>query len=51
MESMIVYCINGWKERKNYFLSFGFTEQEINEMIQGKTITKNGNTFSIYIEQ
>lgn len=41
------YYINGWKEGKSYFLSFGFTEDEINRMIAGETISRDGNEFWI----
>lgn len=44
----MTYYINGWREGKNYFIRSGrFTEEEIAEMINGKTIVKNGNEYRI----
>lgn len=44
------YCINGWREGKGYFLSFGFTDDEIARMENGEIITIGHNVFSIEIE-
>ena len=41
------YYINGWQESKSYFLSFGFTEKELEELKNGKIIEKENNTFYI----
>ena len=43
----MIYYINGFREGKSYFLSFGFTEEELNKMMQGDIITKNNNSFWI----
>lgn len=32
------YYINGWRETKSYFMSFGFTEEEIERMKSGEVI-------------
>ena len=39
------YYINGWRESKGYFLSFGFTKSEIERMEQGETIRRDGNEY------
>lgn len=44
------YYINGWRESKSYFLSFGFSEGEINRMESGETISRNGNEYRIEFE-
>lgn len=41
------YYINGFMEGKNYFLSFGFTGDELQRMKNGETITRGNNTFWI----
>lgn len=45
------YYINGWEESKSYFLSFGFTRNEIERMENGETIKRKDssceNTFCI----
>ena len=41
------YYINGWQEKKNYFLSFGFTSEELERMVNGEIITKDNNSFWI----
>lgn len=43
----MIYYINGWREGKRYFCSFGWTEEEMERMIGGETIAKNGNEFRI----
>lgn len=43
----MLYIINGWEESKSYFLSFGFTEEELQEMENGGVIKRDGNTFWI----
>lgn len=39
------YYINGWREGRRYFLSFGFTREEIGRMLDGELITKGTNKF------
>lgn len=41
------YFINGWSENKGYFLSFGFTKNEIARMEKGETISRDGNEYRI----
>ena len=42
------YFINGWEEGRSYFFSVGsFTEQQVNQMRRGETVTYNGNEFRI----
>jgi len=41
------YYVNGWQEGERYFLSFGFTERELDRMMEGETIHKGENTFRI----
>lgn len=41
------YFINGWEEGKAYFMSFGFSAEEIARMIKGETIERDGNTYQI----
>ena len=43
------YYINGWREGRSYFMSFGFTENEIDRMENGETINRNGNEFRIEV--
>ncbi|MBR5583122.1 MAG: hypothetical protein IKW21_01190 [Lachnospiraceae bacterium] len=45
------YYINGWEESKSYFMSFGFTRQEKEDMMAGKVIVRNDNEFSIVADQ
>lgn len=45
------YCINGWEESRSYFMSFGFTRDEIERMENGETIEREENTFSIDSEE
>lgn len=47
MVAIMRYYINGWCEGRRYFWSFGWTEEEMERMIGGETITKNGNEFRI----
>ena len=44
------YYINGWQESKSYFLSFGFSEKELEALKNGKIIKKGNNTFYIVID-
>lgn len=39
------YYINGWRESKSYFLSFGFTESEWERLNNGEIICKGDNEF------
>ena len=41
------YYINGWIESKSYFMSFGFTESEIQRMINGEIIKRSNNEYRI----
>lgn len=34
------YYINGWEESRSYFLSFGFTKNEYERMINGEIIKR-----------
>ena len=43
----MIYYINGWRESKSYFLSFGFTLEELKQMEAGKTLRKGNNVFWI----
>lgn len=43
------YYINGWREGKNYFLSFGFTQEEIEQMENGEVIIRENNEFAIEV--
>ena len=48
------YLINGWEESKSYFMSFGFTKDEIERMENGEEIRRtdsvSDNTFAIKAE-
>lgn len=45
------FYINGWREGEEYFKSIGrFSDSEMDEMISGKAIKKNGNTFRFRYE-
>lgn len=45
------YFINGWREGKNYFMRSGrFSEEELDKLSNGETITKNGNAYRIETE-
>lgn len=41
------YYINGWRESKSYFMSFGFTEAEIKSMESGRPLMREYNIFEI----
>lgn len=41
------YYINGWRESKSYFFSFGFTEEERNRLFNGEIVCKGDNEFFI----
>lgn len=42
------YYINGWREGRNYFMNLGrFTTYELNSLMNGETVKKNGNEFWI----
>lgn len=43
----MIYYINGWRESKSYFLSFGFTLEELKQMEAGETIKRESNVFWI----
>lgn len=48
----MMFMVNGWRESRSYFQSVGrFTKDEWDRMVAGETITKNGNEFSIVIEE
>lgn len=38
------YYINGWEETKNYFMSFGFTADEIERMKSGEIIRRTDSS-------
>lgn len=44
------YCINGWEESRSYFMSFGFTRDEVTRMEDGEVIKREDNEFSIMKE-
>lgn len=41
------YYINGFREGKSYFMSFGFNEDEISRMENGEVIKRGDNEFCI----
>ena len=41
------YYINGFQERRGYFLSHGFTENEIERMEHGEILKRDGNEYRI----
>lgn len=45
------YYINGWKESKSYFLSFGFSHNEIEQMKKGESIFRDGNEYRIEVKE
>ena len=47
---MIRYMINGWEESISYVKSLGITEDEIQLMMTGETVHKNGNDFYIIVD-
>lgn len=51
MVNEMKYFINGWREGRSYFLSFRFTQEEIDRMVNGETIVRGTNEFSIEVEQ
>ena len=48
------YYINGWEESRNYFMSFGFTQKEIDRMENGEEIRRidsvSDNRFAIKVK-
>lgn len=46
----MIYFINGWKESKSYFLSFGFTLEELKQMEAGETLKRGNNVFGIELD-
>lgn len=45
------FFINGWEQYEGYFRSIGrFNDNQFETMLNGETIEKNGNTFSIRYE-
>lgn len=45
----LIYCINGWRKGKSYFMSFGFSQNEIDSMVDGEVIKRGSNEFSIEV--
>lgn len=45
------YYINGWEESKSYFMSFGFSRQEKEDMMAGKVVVRGDNEFAIKDDQ
>lgn len=43
------YYINGWQESRGYFLSHGFTTDEIDRMERGEILNRDGNEYRIDI--
>lgn len=43
----MIYYINGWRETRRYFLSFGFTAEEIEQMKNGEVIKRGENEYRI----
>lgn len=43
----MIFLINGFRESKGYFMSFGFTQDEFERMLDGEVISRDGNKFSI----
>lgn len=41
------YFINGWRYGRSYFMSFSFTEPELDRMMNGEIITRGENEFWI----
>ena len=41
------YFINGWLYGRSYFMSFGFSEYEMDRLMDGEVITREGNEFWI----
>lgn len=44
------YFINGFRYGRSYFMSFGFSENERERLMNGEIITRNGNEFWIVCE-
>lgn len=44
------YFINGWTYGRSYFMSFGFTAEEIDRMANGEVIRRGDNEFWIVKE-
>lgn len=40
-----LYYINGWEESRSFFMSFGFTKDEIEKMMNGEVIKRYDNEF------
>lgn len=45
------YYINWFEESRNYFMSFGFTEKEMEKLNRGEDVKRDGNTFWIVTEE
>ena len=45
------YFINGYRYGREYFMSFGFSESQIQRMIDGEIIKHNGSAFWIECEE
>ena len=45
------YGINGWRESRSYFLSFGFTSEEIERMENGEVIKRGENEYYIEVQE
>ena len=46
-----VYFINSWRESRAYFMSFGWTGEEIERMEAGEIIKRDGNTYRIIVKE
>lgn len=46
---MKAFYINGWREKRSYFMNFGFTEKEVEAMENGEIIIRNGNEYRIEV--
>lgn len=44
------YMINGWEYSKSYVKSLGISEDDIEEMLTGTILERNGNRFYIFYE-
>ena len=51
MNIKVEYYVNGFRESRNYFLSFGFTLGEMEQMIAWYTIKRGKNEFSIITKE
>ena len=45
------YYINGWRYGRSYFLSFGFTREEYDRMVNGEVIRRGANEFWIITKE